>query len=65
MPNFILPGDLSPCVRYRERDIVLPEWMINAKGMVTIPVNKLGMGDEVDRDRVEDLTVRTEAILVE
>jgi O-succinylbenzoate synthase len=61
LPNFTLPGDLSPSARYWERDIVTPEWTMD-KGMVTVPRGMAGIGVQVDRDRVDDLTVRTEEL---
>ncbi len=62
LPNFSLPGDLSPSSRYWERDIVTPEWTMDSEGMVTVPVDSPGMGVQVDRDRVENLTVRRQLI---
>jgi O-succinylbenzoate synthase len=60
LPNFQLPGDLSPSARYWEQDVVTPEWTMDAEGMVTVPRDALGIGVAVDRDRVENLTVRRE-----
>src|SRR5947208_651338 len=37
LPNFSLPGDLSPSARYWERDIVTPEWTMDGQGMVGAP----------------------------
>lgn len=37
LPNFSLPGDLSPSARYWARDIVSPEWTMDADGMVAVP----------------------------
>jgi O-succinylbenzoate synthase len=62
LPNFSLPGDLSPSARYWERDIVKPEWTMESDGRVRVPRQVPGMGVEVDRDRVDDLTLRTESI---
>jgi len=62
LPNFVLPGDLSPSARYWQSDIVSPEWTMDAAGMVTVPRDRPGLGVAVDRDRVEDLTVRTETL---
>lgn len=62
LPNFLMPGDLSPSSRYWERDIVAPEWTMDPGGMVTVPMDRPGIGVEVDLDRVENLTVRTELI---
>ena len=58
LPNFSLPGDLSPSSRYWERDIVTPEWTMNADGEVAVPWDKPGIGVEVDLDRIDDLTRR-------
>ena len=40
LPNFVLPGDLSPSARYWQSDIVSPEWTMDADGMVTVPRDK-------------------------
>ena len=58
LPNFSLPGDLSPSARYWTQDVVKPEWTMDAEGMVPVPVEKVGIGVEVDVDRVDALTVR-------
>lgn len=58
LPNFTLPGDLSPSERYWERDIVTPEWTMDREGWIDVPVDRPGMGVEPDLDRIEDLTVR-------
>jgi O-succinylbenzoate synthase len=62
LPNFTLPGDLSPSARYWERDIVRPEWTMDAEGMVPVPRDRPGIGVEVDRDRIDDLTVRSQEL---
>ena len=59
--TFSLPGDLSPSARYWERDIVTPEWTMDAEGMVAVPTGP-GLGVTVDVDRVDDLTVRSETL---
>lgn len=59
LPGFTLPGDLSPSARYWQRDIVLPEWTMEA-GRVRVPRGAVGIGVQVDEDRVDDLTVRRE-----
>lgn len=64
LPNFVLPGDLSPSARYWERDIVTPEWTMDAQGMVQVPLAQPGMGVTVNLDRVDDLTVRAETLMV-
>ncbi len=61
LPNFVIPGDVSPSARYWERDIVIPEWTME-DGMVTVPRGQPGLGISVDRDRLADLTVRERAL---
>jgi O-succinylbenzoate synthase len=63
LPNFSLPGDLSPSARYWARDIVTPEWTMNADGLVPVPHDRPGLGVEVDREMIEGLTVRTEELV--
>ena len=58
LPNFVLPGDVSPSARYWTRDIVLPEWTMN-DGMVHVPLEKPGIGVDVDSNRVASLAVRS------
>jgi O-succinylbenzoate synthase len=61
LPNFSLPGDLSPSARYWARDVVTPEWTME-DGLVTVPLDRPGIGVTVDVDRVDDLTVRREVL---
>jgi O-succinylbenzoate synthase len=61
LPNFALPGDLSPSARYWARDIVTPEWTMDAGGMVRVP-DAPGIGVAVDTDLIESLSVRTEVL---
>jgi o-succinylbenzoate synthase len=60
LPNFTLPGDLSPSARYWERDVVVPEWTMDSSGMVGVPRDRPGIGVDVDIARVDNLTVRRE-----
>jgi O-succinylbenzoate synthase len=62
LPNFKLPGDLSPSSRYWAQDIVTPEWTMDADGMVHVPLDKAGIGVSVDLDRIDNLTVRREEL---
>ncbi|HVX38339.1 MAG TPA: o-succinylbenzoate synthase [Gemmatimonadaceae bacterium] len=62
LPNFTLPGDVSPSARYWARDIVTPEWTMDADGMVHVPLDRPGIGVTVNMDRVDDLTVRSERV---
>lgn len=61
LPNFLMPGDLSPSARYWERDVVTPEWTME-DGMVAVPLARPGIGVTVDADRVDNLTVRCEVL---
>jgi len=62
LPNFALPGDLSPSARYWARDIVTPEWTMDAEGMVAVPLQQPSIGVDVDRERILALTVRSEEL---
>jgi len=61
LPNFTMPGDLSPSNRYWDRDIVLPEWTME-RGAITVPREAPGMGVQVDMDYVDSLTLRRETV---
>jgi O-succinylbenzoate synthase len=61
LSNFSLPGDLSPSARYWARDIVSPEWTMEADGMVRVPTAP-GLGVAVDTDFIDSITVRTQDI---
>lgn len=61
LDNFRLPGDVSPSSRYWERDVVTPEWTMT-DGRIRVPLDRPGIGVEVDRDRVDALTVRRETL---
>ena len=58
LPNFTLPGDLSPSRRYWEQDIVTPEWTMEPDGTMAVPLDRPGIGVDVDTARVDALTVR-------
>jgi O-succinylbenzoate synthase len=62
LPNFTLPGDLSPSARYWAHDVVAPEWAMDAAGMVKVPLDRPGIGVEVDTDRIERVAVRVEEL---
>lgn len=61
LPNFSLPGDLSPSARYWDRDIVVPEWTMD-RGTITVPTDSPGMGVQLDMDYIETLTTRMDTI---
>jgi O-succinylbenzoate synthase len=62
LPNFSLPGDLSPSARYWDRDIVTPEWTMDDEGMVAVPRERPGLGVALDREFLDALTVRSEVL---
>lgn len=57
LPNFTIPGDVSPSARYWAADIVTPEWTMH-DGHITVPVAP-GIGVHVDQARIAALAVRT------
>lgn len=57
LANFVKPGDVSPSARYWDQDIVTPEWTMTDWGTIAVPQGA-GLGVDVDRDRIENLTVR-------
>jgi O-succinylbenzoate synthase len=59
LPDFTLPGDVSPSARYWAQDVVTPEWTMQ-NGMVTVPLETPGIGVAVDVERITALTVRRE-----
>ena len=62
LPNFTLPGDVSPSARYWTRDVVSPEWTMDAQGLVRVPRERVGLGVEVDVEFIQSLTVRHETV---
>jgi len=60
--GFTLPGDLSPSDRYWERDIVTPEWRMGEEGTIALPLDRPGIGVEVDIDMVAALTSRSQTL---
>ncbi|MBB5316270.1 o-succinylbenzoate synthase [Tunturibacter empetritectus] len=61
LPNFSLPGDVSASSRYWAQDIIEPEVTVSACGEITVPTT-IGRGFEVQRDRIESLTVRRQTL---
>ncbi len=59
LQNFSLPGDVSASSRYWEEDIVEPAVEVSPAGEIAVPQIP-GRGFEVKRDRVDQLTVRSE-----
>jgi o-succinylbenzoate synthase len=61
LPNFSLPGDVSASSRYWSQDIIEPEVTVSSKGEIIVPTS-IGRGFEVQKDRIEALTVRRHTI---
>jgi O-succinylbenzoate synthase len=61
LPNFSLPGDVSASSRYWAQDIIEPSVTVSAKGEIVVPT-EIGRGFEVQRDRIEALTVRRQTL---
>lgn len=62
LPNFTKPGDVSPSARYWTRDVVTPEWTMTTEGTVVVPLDRPGIGVEVNTDMVDNLTTRSETL---
>ena len=63
LPNFTIPGDLSPSARYWQRDIVTPPWTMSADGFLHVPLDQNGTGVEVDMEFIEEITVSETRIM--
>ena len=59
LPGFTLPGDVSASDRYFERDVVEPPFCLNSDGTMAVPQGP-GIGVEVDRAFLDEVTVRRE-----
>ena len=57
LAGFILPGDVSASRRYWREDIIEPPVEVTKQGTIIAP-EKAGIGFDVKRDRIEELTVR-------
>jgi O-succinylbenzoate synthase len=58
LPNFTLPGDISPSARYWARDLITEPWEMDSDGMVSVPIERSGIGVDLDRDFIDQITVR-------
>ena len=58
LAGFTLPGDVSASKRYWSEDIIEPEVEVTSNGTILVPKTP-GIGYAVRRDRIEQLTVRT------
>jgi o-succinylbenzoate synthase len=58
LAGFTLPGDVSASKRYWAEDIIEPEVEVTSRGTIVVPTAP-GIGYAVKRDRIQQLTVRT------
>jgi o-succinylbenzoate synthase len=61
LPNFSLPGDVSASSRYWAQDIIEPAVYVSSRGEIVVPTTA-GRGFEVQKDRIESLTVRHQTL---
>jgi O-succinylbenzoate synthase len=61
LAGFTLPGDVSASSRYWTEDIIDPPVTVSPNGTISAP-DKAGIGFDVDRQRIDTVTVRTEFI---
>ncbi|HYP02471.1 MAG TPA: o-succinylbenzoate synthase [Pyrinomonadaceae bacterium] len=59
LAGFTLPGDVSASARYWEEEIIEPPVTVSARGTITVPDGD-GIGFEIKRKRIDNLTVRKE-----
>jgi O-succinylbenzoate synthase len=57
LPGVTMPGDTSASDRYFERDLLTQPFVLAADGTMPVPHGP-GIGVEVDRERLEEVTVR-------
>jgi O-succinylbenzoate synthase len=61
LANFSLPGDVSASSRYWAQDIIEPAVTVSPEGEIKVPT-AVGRGFDVQRDRIEALTVRRQTL---
>ncbi len=57
LPNFTLPGDLSPPSHILPKSIIKNPLTLNSDGTISVP-NKIGLGIEVNLDVLEKYTIK-------
>jgi len=63
LPGFTLPGDISATSRYYEEDITPPYELNVEDSTIDVPAGP-GLGVEVDRRRLEQVTVRQKSFTI-
>lgn len=61
LPGFTLPGDTSASDRYFERDVITEPFRLASDGTMAVPQGP-GLGVDVDRERLEQITVHQENV---
>jgi len=61
LAGFTLPGDVSASARHWEEDLIEPPVTVSERGTIAAP-DKPGIGFEVNRARVDGVTIRCERI---
>ncbi|NNE99333.1 MAG: o-succinylbenzoate synthase [Pyrinomonadaceae bacterium] len=61
LEGFTLPGDVSASKRYWHEDIIEPEVTVSENGTIRAP-EAPGIGFEINRKRIDDLTVKSKTI---
>ena len=62
LPNFKIPGDISPSKRYWAEDVVTPEWTMNKNGEIAVPLDKVGLGVEIKKEFIQEHSIETTVI---
>jgi O-succinylbenzoate synthase len=62
LPGFTLPGDTSASDRYFERDLLLDPFQLAPDGTMAVPTSP-GLGVEIDRRRLREITVYEEEVV--
>ena len=57
LAGYTMPGDVSASKRYWHEDIIEPTVEVSSSGTISAP-DKAGIGFDVRRDRIDELTVR-------
>jgi len=61
LAGFTLPGDVSASARYWKEDIIEPVVKVTSQGTIIAP-EKPGIGFQINRARIDRLTVRSEQV---
>lgn len=64
LPGFTFPGDVSGSDKAYREDIVTPP-IRATRGVLPVPLDRPGLGHDVDRDRLRAATIREETVALE